>query len=135
MKITKDIFNLTEVQRSDVGIKISKIGKVDSEILCIFWLNEQKLKTEKPLTVDDIVGAYYNIFTEKKGRPKKNKKAIIMRLFLLKGGKENNGLIKTDGKGVYMVRKPDELKTDWQHELFNQYKAKWQQWEKEYETE
>ena len=77
----------------------------------------------------------YNIFTEKKGRPKKNKKAIIMRLFLLKGGKENNGLIKTDGKGVYMVRKPDELKTDLQHELFNQYKAKWQQWEKEYETE
>lgn len=51
------------------------------------------------------------------------------------GGKENNGLIKTDGKGVYMVRKPDELKTDLQHELFNQYKAKWQQWEKEYETE
>ena len=132
MKYDENIFNLQESKRSELGIKNTKIGKVDSDILYIFWLSEEKLKRQKTLTTDDIVAAYYNIFTEDKGRPKKNKKAIVMRLFLLKGGKENDCLIKTDGKGVYVVRKSDELKTDLQRELFRCYQEKCKQWEREY---
>lgn len=130
MKYDENIFQLKTKQRSELGIKNTKIGKVDSDILYIFWLSEEKMHRPS-LTTDDIVAAYYNIFTEGKGLPKKNKKAIVMRLFLLKGGKENDGLIKTDGKGVYMVRKPDELKTDLQRELFEQYQIKCKQWEKD----
>ena len=44
---------------------------------------------------------------------------------------KTDGLIKTDGKGVYMVRKLDELKTDLQRELFEQYQIKCKQWEED----
>lgn len=131
MAFSTDIFKLDADKRSDIGLKITKIGKTDSDILYIFWLSEEKM--HRPcLTADEIVAAYYNIFTERMGRPKKNKKAIVMRLFLLKGGKENDGLIKTDGKGIYMVRKSTELETDLQRELFRCYQEKCNQWEREY---
>ena len=52
-----------------------------------------------------------------------------MRLFLLKGGKKNDGLIQTDSKGVYMIRKPE---TETQYEMFKQYQDKCEQWKREY---
>lgn len=126
MKIDQNIFNLNEKEWSEVGVKVTKYGKADSEILYIFWLAAYKFGKEK-LTADEITAAHYKLIT--KGKNPKTKKAIIMRLFLLKGGKKNDGLIQTDSKGVYMIRKPE---TETQYEMFKQYQDKCEQWKREY---
>lgn len=124
MKFDKNIFSLSPDQWLKVGVKTNKFGKAEEEILYIFWLSKY-LFNKEPLTTDDIVAAYYNIYTEGKNKPIKNKKNIVMRLFLLK----KKGIIETVNRGKYKIHKPT---TSEQEPPYLQYLEKCIQWENEY---
>lgn len=99
-----NIFETTKEVQKKLNVKVKTERNMTEEILEIFRIAEEKYgKTE--LTVDEITIAYYNMFTETKGAPVRNKKAISMKLFLMKGGADDNGILETSSKGVYRIRK------------------------------
>ncbi len=99
-----NIFETTKEIQKKLNVKMKSERNMTEEILEIFRIAEEKYgKTE--LTVDEITIAYYNMFTEAKGAPIRDKKAISMKLFLMKGGTEDNGILETTSKGVYRLRK------------------------------
>lgn len=101
-----NIFETTKEIQKKLNVKVKAERNMTEEILEIFRVAKDKFnKTE--LTVDEITIAYYNMFTEPNGAPVRNKKAISMKLFLMKGGTEDNGILETTSKGVYRIRKQD----------------------------
>jgi hypothetical protein len=106
MTQTDEIFNLDDKTKEKLQLTTKFQRNMTSEILEIFKTVKKRLgKTE--LSVDEITAAYYNMFTRNFGTPLRNKKAIIMKLFLMKGGKDgkNGELEAVEGKkGVYRLR-------------------------------
>lgn len=99
-----NIFETSKEVQRQLNVKVKLERNMTEEILEIFRIAEDKYgKTE--LTVDEITIAYYNMFTEAKGAPVRNKKAISMKLFLMKGGADDNGILETTSKGIYRIRK------------------------------
>lgn len=103
---TAHIFSVDKATQEKLGIKQkSKRHNMTDGILRIFYMAERDLKRQV-LTVDEIVAAYYNMYTVTGIDPKeRDKKAIIMKLFLMKGGTADNGILETTQKGVYRIRK------------------------------
>ena len=104
---TAQMFMLSKEQKEKLGInKKTPRHNMTDGILKIFYMAERDLG--KPvLSVDDIVAAYYNMYTVTKiDKKERNKKAIIMRLFLMKGGTADNGILENVQKGMYRVRVP-----------------------------
>lgn len=103
---TAQMFTVDKATQEKLGIKQkSKRHNMTDGILRIFYMAERDLK-KQALTVDEIVAAYYNMYTVTRIDPKeRDKKAIIMKLFLMKGGTADNGILETIQKGVYRIRK------------------------------
>lgn len=99
-----NIFEASKEVQRQLNVKVKLERNMTEEILEIFQVAKSKFnKTE--LTIDEITIAYYNMFTESNKAPIRNKKAISMKLFLMKGGTKDNGILEAVGKGVYRIRK------------------------------
>jgi len=99
-----NVFEASKEIQSKLNVKVKLERNMTEEILEIFRVAKEQFQKEE-LTVDEITIAYYNMFTEPNGAPLRNKKAISMKLFLMKGGTADNGILETISKGVYRIRK------------------------------
>ena len=99
----KNIFEADNATRKRLKIDAKTHKNMTDEILEIF--KKAKYEYGKDiLTVDEITIAYYNMFTEPNNLPERDKKAITLKLFYMKGGKNNDGVIELVGKGRYKLR-------------------------------
>lgn len=97
------MFRVPEDIQKKLNINGKRSTRIDDEILEIFYQAEKEFG-KKQLTIDEITAAYYNLFTLGEGKKEKNKKAITNRLFLMKGGKEDNGVLEALGRGIFRIR-------------------------------
>ena len=98
-----NMFRVTAEVQKRLNINGRRSTRIDDEILEIFDQAKKEFgKTE--LTIDEITAAYYNLFTLGKGKKEKNKKAITNRLFIMKGGTDDDGVLEALGKGVFRIR-------------------------------
>lgn len=100
----KNVFEVSKDIQKKLKIKVGIERNMTKEILEIFRVAKSEFNKEE-LTVDEITAAYYNMFTEKSGAPIRDKKAISMKLFLMKGGTKDDGILESVSKGVYRIRK------------------------------
>ena len=97
----QNIFSVPEDVQKRLNIGCRSMS-VEDEILEIFRQAAELDKNE--LSIDEVTAAYYNLFTLGRGRKEKNKKVITNRLFLMKGGTKDNGVLESLGKGVFRIR-------------------------------
>ncbi len=108
MEKTAGTFDITEDMEAILRVSPSYPRNMTKQILKIFEVAEKELGKNK-LTVNEITAAYYNLFSSKKLAPVRDKKAITLKLFLMKGGKKNNGILERVGNGrigIYKIREP-----------------------------
>lgn len=105
--MVENMFRVPEDIQNRLNINVSRSTRIDDEILEIFDRAEREFGKKK-LNIDEITAAYYNLFTLGQGKPEKNKKAITNRLFLMKGGTDDNGVLEALGKGVFRIRPSKE---------------------------
>ena len=128
MRFDESVLMMPKTEKPISVSGLSRINPTDLDILYVFWLSENVFKKTE-LTTDEIYAGYYNIFIKGKHKPIKTQKFIVMRLFVLKGEKNNNGLLETPSKGIYKIRKPVI-----QEHLYKQYTDMCKKWEKEYKN-
>ena len=100
----ENIFEVSKEVEKKLKIKVRAERNMTKEILEIFRVAKDEFNKDE-LTVDEITAAYYNMFTKKNGTHPRDKKAISMKLFLMKGGTKDDGVLETTAKGVYRIRK------------------------------
>lgn len=107
MNTNENIFIVEDsVAKEKLGLSnTSKKKNMTDEVMQIFYAAQSAGK--ETLTLDEITAAYYNLFTKQdKTKKIKTKKEIALKLFNMKGKKDNNGLIELvpGSKGVYRLR-------------------------------
>lgn len=101
--MAENIFQVPPDIQEKLNINANRSSRIDDEILEIFYRAEKEFGKQK-LNIDEITAAYYNLFTLGQGKKEKNKKAITNRLFIMKGGTDDNGVLEALGKGVFRIR-------------------------------
>lgn len=111
MKENEKIFNLDVAVAKALGMKPPCPRNMDNEILKIFEIAETETgKTE--LSVDEITSAYYNLYTAKQLAPLRSKKTITLKLFKMKGGRDNDGVLESTRRGYYRIRQHNNKRRD-----------------------
>lgn len=103
MNKSNGIFDADAATRKKLKLSSRRKNNMTDEILQIFEIAEREYN-KTSLTIDEITIAYYNMFTVAKGSPQRDKKAITMKLFLMKGETKNDGIIVRNNDGTYSLR-------------------------------
>ncbi len=96
-------FIVSDDIKKKLDIQAKKKETVQDKILKIF--TDAAKIGKKELSVNEVTAAYYNLYTSTGKEKVKNKKVITMFLYLLKGGKDDNGKIESVGRGKFRLRK------------------------------
>lgn len=101
--MNKSLFSVSDDIKKKLDIHVKTKPTVRDKILRIFAEAEKMGKTE--LSIEEITAAYYNLYTATGQEGIKNKKVITLFLFTLKGGKEDNGVLQSAGRGKFKIRR------------------------------